>query len=98
MTMNKLNTSIFLASALLVSIGVASANALPEQTKATVQGVLTGPMVQVPLKDPMIKKAVELLKKDKPAQPQDKQKKQNKPDSPIGRRMLILGGPEVVPM
>lgn len=95
MTMNKLNTSIFLANALLLSIGVAAANAVPEQTKPTVQGVLTGPMVQVPLKDPMIKKAVELLKKDKPAQPQ---KKLNKPDSPIGRRMLILGGPEIIPM
>lgn len=98
MTMNKLNTSIFLANALLLSIGVGSANAVPEQAKSTVQGVLTGPMVQVPLKDPLIKKAVEMLKKDKHAQPQEKQRKQNKPDSPIGRRNLILGGPEVIPM
>jgi hypothetical protein len=97
--MNTINTSIYIANALLLSIGAASAYAVPEQTKPTVAGVLTGPMVQVPLKDPLIKKAVEILKKNIPAQPQDsKPKKQNKPDSPIGRRILILGGPEVVPM
>lgn len=98
MSMNTINTSIYIANALLLSIGAASAYAVPEQTKPTVAGVLTGPMVQVPLKDPMIKKAVEILKKDKPAPQDNKPKKQNKPDSPIGRRNLILGGPEVVPM
>lgn len=102
MTMNKLNTSIYIANALLLSIGTASVSAAPEQLKPTVQGVLTGPVVAVPLKDPVIKRAVELLQKNKSAKPtHEKPKKQNKPDSPIGLRdnkNLILGGPYMVPM
>lgn len=102
MTMNKMNTAIYIANALLLSIGIASASAAPEQLKPTVQGVLTGPVVAVPLKDPAVKRAVELLQKNKSAQPShEKPKKQNKPDSPIGLRSnknLILGGSEMVPM
>lgn len=101
MTMNKLNTSIYIVNALLLSIGTASVSAAPDQLQPTVQGVLTGPVV-APLKDPTIKRAVELLQKNKSAQPaHEKPKKQNKPDSPIGLRNnknLILGGPYMVPM
>jgi hypothetical protein len=87
-------------SALCASQFAVPANAIPGPDLQLVSAVLGSPIAQPQLNDPMLKRAIELLKEQQIKI--ERPKKPNKPDSPIGIRRpdkrLILGGPEVFPM
>ena len=92
------------ALALLVAVQlVAPVLAAPTVELQQYTALLGSPIVQIPVKDPLLKKAIELLQEHQ-AKPIEAPKK-SKPDSPIGGsrstdsdKALILGGPDVVPM
>jgi hypothetical protein len=92
---------IVLVAAISVCSGAYTSAAAAPLPDSNVTALLSSP-VEVPVKDPALKKAIEALK-EKPSKP-DEHKNQKKPDGPIGKRMqnrdrvLILGGPEIFPM
>jgi hypothetical protein len=92
-------STLSLASAASMALPVL---ALPSDAGTEVESLLGSPVAQLPINDPVLQKALELLQDNSAHKTPSKK---NTPDSPIGRaprhgnnRQLILGGPEVIPM
>lgn len=96
--MNKISIAIS-SLAVAMCAGALSAEATPISTDATIGGLLGSPVAQVPIQDPVVKKAIEWIRSKHQLQPVQPESS----DKTIGQkrennRRFILGGPEIIPM
>ena len=109
-------TCVGLAAGLLALAGqTAQAGSLTSinvmcQSGAEIEAILGSPAAQLPLNDPLLQKALELLQDDQ-VRTNRKEQRLKQPDGPIGEsagkqnrrtldvdHRLILGGPDILPM
>ncbi len=94
--------SILLAVS-ITCISCTASIAAPESNLQQVEAVLTAPCAELPTRDRLLQRAIDFIKHKK-AQPNEPEKMPIRHEHPFGQRqiqsdrVMILGGPEIVPM